>query len=140
TSVWTVDTTDALNNKLTFETGSGNAALNNSGGTNVIGAGVLLNTTVNVATSSRLDVTGQIDGSGGIVKSGTNTLYLGNANNTFSGPVAILEGSLQLTRGDALGGVTAIQLGDSSGSADSQLYLDTTNNSLPTIGSDTTIT
>ncbi len=140
TSGWTAGTTDVVNNQLTFEVGSGNAVLNASGGTNIFDVGVVLNSTLEVSNSSLLQMNGAVSGSGGIIKSGGSTLDFGTAVNSFTGPLTILEGTVQMTNGAPLAGVTAIQLGDASGSADATLYIDNTGTSGPNLDGAKTIT
>jgi fibronectin-binding autotransporter adhesin len=150
-------------------TGAGGAgALRNTSGTNTLAAAVTLggDATVNAAAGS-LTISGQVDlgatttltvtgagsttlsgdiqNTGGITKTGAGTLTLsGTAANSFSGTLAINDGTVALakTAGTNAVGGGAVNIGDGSGAASSAiLRLDASNQiadytSLVTINSD----
>ena len=72
-------------------------------GTNTWAGSVTLATdsTIGVASSSRLVISGAIGGAGGLTKSGEGELVLAGAN-TFSGPLSIASGLLSLDHPQAL--------------------------------------
>jgi autotransporter-associated beta strand protein len=77
--------------------GSGSVMLANPG------AGLVFNSTNNLV------VNGSINGAGSVVQENTGTVTLNSAN-TFTGPLQIRAGVLQLGAGASIGGTTMIQL------------------------------
>lgn len=67
------------------------------------------NSTISTNTGTTLDVNGVIDGTGGLTKAGTGTLYL-TQNNSYTGATVINEGVLRITtiaNGGAMSGMGA---------------------------------
>ena len=68
-------------------------------------------------------VDAQIDGLGALTKTGTGTLVLGNAANSYAGGTNVLNGTVAIADGNALGG-GPLFLGDSVGNTTGTLRLD----------------
>lgn len=117
-SVWTISTTDAANNKLTFDVSSGNASLTSAGATNIISAAIVLNDNLDITATNGLTLSGEISGNNAITKTGAGTLTLTGTTNTFTGPLTINSGTASVNNAGALGGVSSILVGDTSGSSD----------------------
>jgi autotransporter-associated beta strand protein len=84
-----------------------------SGTTNALGSGnvMLVNPGAGLVFNSinNLVVNGSISGAGSVIQQNTNTVTL-NGSNTFTGPLQIRAGVLQLGAGASIGGTTTIQL------------------------------
>ena len=84
-----------------------------SGTTNALGSGsvILANPGASLVFNStnNLVVTGSISGAGSVIQENTNTVTLNGAD-TFTGPLQIRAGALQLGAGASIGGTTTIQL------------------------------
>lgn len=93
---WTVATSDAVNNLLTFQTSSGNALLTSAGATNTISAPVVLSSNLDISASSNLAISGPITGAGSITKSGTGVVTI--SNSILSGKtLSVTEGTLAVS-------------------------------------------
>lgn len=103
---------------LSMEADSGAATINMSGQVILAGSQVW-------TTSSGLVVTSVVSGAAGLTKNGSGSLTLTN-DNTFTGPITVNEGTLQLGNGGATGSV----LGDIFSNGDQLIVNRSTNLSL----------
>lgn len=106
--------------------GNGNtwSALTISGGTLQIGDGgadgslgggnIQDDATLNFNSSANLNVTNEIDGAGAIMKNGSGTVTLANANNTYAGVTTVNSGTL-LVNGTASGSGLNVNAGTLGG-------------------------
>ncbi len=62
---------------------------------------------INTAASTTLTLNGTIDGAGGFNKSGTGTLILGAATNTYAGDTQVTQGALSFTANNQLGAASS---------------------------------
>ena len=91
-------------NSLTFDVSSGNAALTSAGATNSILTALVLNDTLDLTTTSNLNIgdattAANISGAGGLNKLGAGTLTLsGTSANTYSGLTSVAAGTLALAK------------------------------------------
>jgi autotransporter-associated beta strand protein len=99
--------------RLVMDGGSGNSAINDSGGSHFISAPVTLNTNTSVTVSNSgnvLQISGTIGGTGGIIMSGSGTLSLGAAN-TYAGATTVSGGLLIVSASQALPGNSQVTIG-----------------------------
>jgi autotransporter-associated beta strand protein len=142
----TIERFTITNGALVFGTGVGNAELN----VDSTGAGIALssvvasnvsvffnvNTNIDVAGGSTLDILGQLYGSGQIFKYGAGTMRLGNVVSTRTGVTDIRGGALEVVNGTALGHGN-ILIGDGTLRATADITL--SNNITVISGADATI-
>ena len=106
-------TAETINlNSGTVNTGAGNQTYNGSvtlGTANVLtGAQISLDAvdlgsnSLTIINSGNSEITGVLEGTGGLIKQGTGTLTL-SGNNTFSGATRIDAGNLDISHDNALG-------------------------------------
>jgi fibronectin-binding autotransporter adhesin len=124
----------SANDTLVFDAASGNAAINATGASHALGSNntnfqltdtVVVN--VDSSTSRVLTWNGVIAGASGIIKDGAGTVRLGGTSaNTFTGPVQINDGLLDLRKASAIAGGNTVTVGDGTGAALSAQLLVTT--------------
>ncbi|HAB98648.1 MAG TPA: hypothetical protein DCE71_02350, partial [Parachlamydiales bacterium] len=107
-------------NTLTFQVSSGNAAINvtnlNGNGAHSILSAASLSNTLNMTLSSNASftMTGAISGVGGIIKNGTGSgsLVLNNATNSYGGATVINQGNLTYNLAGCIPSTSAVTIGD----------------------------
>lgn len=149
---WTIQTSDAAANKLTFDNGASAATLSSTSssttGSHEIAAPVVLNSNLNVSvtgtgTNKQLTISGPISGSGGITVNAASTgvLVLSSAN-TYTGTTTInaatsgnTTSALRLTNSGALANSALVLNGNNGaggGGAVLQLRSDVDNTTFAT--------
>jgi autotransporter-associated beta strand protein len=99
---------------LTLDNGLGQALVVDEAGNQLIAAPVTLNSTAQfdvVAATNTLSISGEIGGTGALIKSGAGTLLLSGAD-TYSGSTAVNAGSLTISAG---GSIASSSIVDSAG-------------------------
>ncbi|TAJ31813.1 MAG: hypothetical protein EPO67_13055, partial [Reyranella sp.] len=85
------------------------------GDTNSLVGPIVNNATVIFNQAATGTYAGALSGSGTTIKSGTGTVTLGNANNTFAGTWSIQEGTLQAGAANTLGSSSRVEFGTATG-------------------------
>ncbi len=99
--------------QLTFIAGAG--IINNDADLQTINMALGLNVTTTVATTSgNIAIGGVISGAGGITKTGTNTLTLSSATNSYTGATSVNQGTL-LVSGNIATSATTVASGATIG-------------------------
>jgi len=124
----TFNGTAAGANLLTGGIGSSVTAIthNTDAGLLTISGAVAVNssglTLTNNSSSKLFLISGVVSGSGGITKTGSGAVTLSGANAAYTGETKILAGNLALNAANS-GGTGRIYVGDTTGSANSGLYI-----------------
>jgi autotransporter-associated beta strand protein len=103
---------------LTLATTQGDAAVQVLSGTHSISANVVLNSNSDVVVSGTGDLLtlgGEVNGSGGLIKSGIGRLIVSGTGNTFSGGTTVLSGKLIVTNPGGLADGSNLSVGANTG-------------------------
>ena len=120
---------------LTMDSSYSSGAIWIGSGANLWGGPVTLlqDTSVRVYAGYSLNVSGPVDGAGGLAKLGGGTLILsGTDPNTFAGDTVVKEGVLQLSKSGLVEAISAgsLTIGDGDGGAEADVVRETFNHQI----------